>query len=382
MAVITDPIDIPSAAEDLEGEDRFAWLVQLRSPKILAGFIIMAVFILAATIGPILYTANPSTLTSAALLSPSLAHPLGTTATGQDVLAQLLAGSRVSLLVGFLAAAIATVIGMIVGIIGGYLAGIADEALSLLSNVFLVIPTLPLVIVISGYLPSKGAISVAVVIAVTGWAWGARVQRAQTLSIRRRDYISAARATGEGLWRIIVYEILPNEMAIVVAGFLFTVIFAILTQAGLAFLGLSSVSEWSWGTMLYWAQNGQALQLGAWWWFVPPGLCIALVGTGLALINFGIDEFINPRLRTGGAASGKEPRRRWRRPAATASGLLPGVVGDDEDFTPVVPALPGKSGMTGPAGDAGGPGANPANAWPSRATPSDGSADRTDDARP
>lgn len=340
MAVISDLLDTPPLpGEAAEGGGSLAWLAPLRSPKILAGFIIMAVFILAAIIGPIIDTASPSTLSSAALQPPSAAYPLGTTATGQDVLAQLLEGSRISLLVGFLSAAIATVIGMIVGIIGGYLAGITDEVLSLVSNVFLVIPTLPLVIVISGYLPSKGALSVTLVIALTGWAWGARVQRAQTLSIRRRDYVSAARATGESLWRIIVYEILPNEMAIVVAGFLFTVIFAILTQAGLAFLGLSSVSEWSWGTMLYWAQNGQALQVGAWWWFVPPGLCIALVGTGLALINFGIDEFINPRLRTGAAATPRRPRRRWR-PAepVAAGGPLPGVAGEGEDFTPVVSA--------------------------------------------
>ena len=345
MAVISELVDLPPA-DEVTGEGRLTWLAPLRSPKILAGFIILAVFILAAIIGPILDTANPSALSGAALDPPSFAHPLGTTATGQDVLAQLLEGSRISLWVGFLSAALATVIGMIVGIIGGYLAGIADEALSLVSNVFLVIPTLPLVIVISGYLPSKGAVSVAVVIALTGWAWGARVQRAQTLSIRRRDYISAARATGESLWRIIVYEILPNEMAIVVAGFLFTVIFAILTQAGLAFLGLSSVSEWSWGTMLYWAQNNQALQVGAWWWFVPPGLCIALVGTGLSLINFGIDEFINPRLRTGGAAPASGPRRRWRRTAGTAEAGGPpaGVSGEGEDFTPVVPA-PGGEGQ-------------------------------------
>ena len=110
--------------------------------------------------------------------------------------------------------------------------------------------------------------------------------RAQTLSIRKRDYIEAARATGEGTWRILLWEILPNELAIVTASFLFTAIFAILTAAGLAFLGLANVSEWSWGTMLYWAQNDSALQAGAWWWFVPPGLCIALVGTSHRPIEF------------------------------------------------------------------------------------------------
>jgi len=341
MTIVADAVEIASLPiEPQEGGGRWAWLASLRSPKIIVGFVIIAIFVLAAIFGPMIDTTNPSALSNASLQGPSAAHLLGTTQTGQDVLAQLLVGSRVSLVVGFASAAIATVIGMIVGIVGGYLMGMADEILSVISNIFLVIPTLPLVIVISGYLPSKGSFSVTVVIALTGWAWGARVQRAQTLSIRRRDYISAARATGEGLWRIVMYEILPNEMAIVVSGFLFTVIFAILTQAGLAFLGLSSVSQWSWGTMLYWAQNNEALQVGAWWWFVPPGLCIALVGTGLALINFGIDEFVNPRLRAGAVeAPGGKPRR-WRRRPAPVTGMTP-VVADDE--FPEVAVGPGPS---------------------------------------
>jgi peptide/nickel transport system permease protein len=295
-----------------------AKLAALRSKKILAGLAIIGVFVLAAIFGPILDHTDPSALSSDVLQRPSAAHWLGTTATGQDVLAQVLAGSRVSLYVGFASAALATIIGMVVGVAAGYISGITDEILSVFTNIFLVIPTLPLVIVISGFLPDRGSLSVTLVIAVTGWAWGARVQRAQTLSIRRRDYVTAAKATGEGIVRILLWEILPNEMAIVVAGFLFTVIFAILTQAGLAFLGLSSVSQWSWGTMLYWAQNGQALQVGAWWWFVPPGLAIALVGTGLALVNFGIDEFVNPRLRTAGIVTRRPSRRERRRAAAAA----------------------------------------------------------------
>jgi peptide/nickel transport system permease protein len=279
------------------------WVGGLRSGKIIAGLSILGFFIAMAVFGPLADRTDPSALSRAALHPPSVAHLLGTTSTGQDVLAQLLAGARVSLLVGFLAAALATVLSVLIGLAAGYLGGVTDEFLSLLSNIFLVIPVLPLVIVIAGYLQNKGAIAVALVIAVTGWAWGARVLRAQTLSIRKRDYVEAARATGEGTWRIIAFEILPNEMAVIVAGFLFTVIFAILTEAGLAFLGLTDVTQWSWGTMLYWAQAGEALQVGAWWWFVPPGLCIAGVGAGLALINFGIDEFVNPRLRTAGIAT-------------------------------------------------------------------------------
>ena len=135
-------------------------------------------------------------------------------------MAQLVDGSRSTLIVAFLAASIATVVSIIVGLAGGYLGGVSDELLSVLSNVFLVIPTLPLVIVLAGYLPNRGDLSVTLVIALTGWAWGARVMRAQTLSIRKRDYIEAARATGEGTWRILLWEILPNELAIVTASFL------------------------------------------------------------------------------------------------------------------------------------------------------------------
>jgi peptide/nickel transport system permease protein len=275
----------------------------LRSPKIIIGLSLLGFFVLVAVFGPSLDHADPSATTASILQGPSVAHPLGTTRLGQDVLAQLIVGARDSLLVGFGAAAIATLLALLVGLSGGYLGGLADDLSSVVANAFLVIPALPLVIVLASYLPSTGALNIILVISVTGWAWGARVLRAQTLSIRRRDFVEAARVAGERSSRIIFAEILPNELAIVASTFLFTVIFAILTQSSLAFLGLSDVSSWSWGTMLYWAQGSQALELGAWWWFVPPGLCIALVGMSLALINFGIDEFINPRLRVAGIAT-------------------------------------------------------------------------------
>jgi peptide/nickel transport system permease protein len=272
-----------------------------RSKKILVGLIIVGFFAVIAVIGPLIAPYDPSAIGPDVLQAPSAAHWFGTTQNGQDVLSQVLVGARTTMVVGFLAALAATIIAVVVGVTAGYLGGLQDDFLTALANIFLVVPALPLVIVLAGYLPNKGSLSVAVVIAITGWAWGARVLRAQTLSIRRRDFIEAARATGERTWRIIAVEVLPNDVAIIATGFLFTFIFAILTYASLAFLGLANVSVWSWGTILYWAQNSAALNLGAWWWFVPPGLCIALVGSGLALVNFGIDEFINPRLRTAGA---------------------------------------------------------------------------------
>jgi peptide/nickel transport system permease protein len=269
--------------------------------RTLTGFVIVGVFVLLAIVGPSLSPYNPSsTNNGASLQGPSLAHLLGTTELGQDVLSQLLTGTRSSLVTAVLAALIATGLSVIVGVSSGYLAGMGGELLSSVANVFLVIPGLPLVIVLAGYLHGGDTLQVAIVIAVTGWAFGARVLRAQTLSLRRRDFVLAARAIGERPGRIIFREILPHELPIVASGFLLTIIFAIITQASLAFLGLVNISQWSWGTMLYWTESAQAFTLGAWWWFVPPGLCIALLGMGLALLNFSIDEIVDPRLKKAG----------------------------------------------------------------------------------
>jgi peptide/nickel transport system permease protein len=301
------------------------------STKTYVGFGLLIFFALLAVLGPTLAPDNPSASIGPTLAGPSTAHLLGTTQNDQDVLSQLLVGARVTLFVGFLAGAIATALSIIVGVTAGYIGGWGDEGLSLFANLFLVIPALPLLVVLTSYLPHAGPVVTAVVISVTGWAWGARVLRAQTLSIRRRDYVEAARIAGEPTWRIVCFEILPNEVAIVAASFLFTVLFAILTQVALDFLGLVNVSgAWTWGTMLYWAQSDQALGVGAWWWFVPPGLCVALVGTGLALANFGLDEVINPRLRTAGITRKSDAKLARlgftivdRAPGAGAPGLTP-----------------------------------------------------------
>jgi peptide/nickel transport system permease protein len=308
---------------------RTAWL----SRKATVGLVIIGIFAFLAVFGPILSPYDPSANTPDLLQAPSAAHLLGTTQLGQDVLSQVLTGARSSIVTAVLAAVIATVLSVIVGVSSGYLAGAGGELLSALSNVFLVIPALPLVIVLAGYLHGGGTIEVALVISVTGWAFGARVLRAQTLSLRRRDFVSAARAVGERPLRIIVREIIPQVLPIIASGFLLTIIFAIITQASLAFLGLVNISEWSWGTMLYWTQSAQAFTQGAWWWFVPPGLCIALLGMGLALLNFSIDELVNPRLR---APHRRRPRtaRLWKR----------------DSGQPAVPADSAPSRGTSPAG--------------------------------
>jgi peptide/nickel transport system permease protein len=267
-----------------------------RSRRLVAGTCIVGVFLLIAIIGPF-FVADPNALSHTQLAPPSLSHWLGTTQIGQDVFAQLVVSTRASLEIGIAAGFLATVVSVIVGISGGYAGGLVDEALSLLSNVVLVIPTLPLVIVILADVKASGLLPLIVIIALTSWAAAARVLRAQTLSVRNREYVLAARASGERAWRIVFVEILPNELPIIVSNFIFAVIFAILTQAALAFIGLGDPTLLTWGNMLNIAYNDEALSVGAGWWPIPPGACIALFGMGLALINFSLDELLNPRLR-------------------------------------------------------------------------------------
>ena len=269
----------------------------LQSATLRVGLGIVLFFVVLALVGPLLIHQNPTAFGTDQLQPPSWAHWLGTTQTGQDIFAQVALGTRATLLVGFATGLLATTLSVVIGLTAGYFGGVVDEVLSLVINVFLVMPALPLAIVLAGYVPVHGPLPVALVISFTGWSWGARVLRSQTLSLRSREFVQSARASGERWYRIIFWEILPNEIAIVASGLVFTIIFAILTEIGLEFLGLSDVTLNSWGNMLYWAANNNALLLGAWWWFLPPGLCIALLGAGLAFINSGIDKLANPRLR-------------------------------------------------------------------------------------
>jgi peptide/nickel transport system permease protein len=267
-----------------------------RSRRLLAGVCIVGVFAGVGIVGPF-FVHNANALGNHDWAAPSLSHWLGTNEIGQDVFAQLVVSARASLEIGAGAGLIATAISILIGISGGYAGGIVDETLSLLTNVILVIPTLPLVILVLAYVKSNSLVPLILIIALTSWAASARVLRAQTLSVRNREYVLAARVSGERAFRVILVEILPNELPVIVSNLIFAMIFAILTQAGLAFIGLGDPTTLTWGNMLNIAYNAEALSFGAWWWFIPPGACIALLGMGLALINFGLDEVLNPRLR-------------------------------------------------------------------------------------
>ncbi len=266
------------------------------------GLVVIVFFLVIAVIGEWIAPYDPSARSSDLLEGPSGRHWFGTTHLGQDIFSQVVVGTRSVMLVGLAAGVVATILAVVVGVASGYLGGNTGEGLSALSNVFLVIPALPLIIIIGSAVPTGGDILVAVIIGFTSWAWGARVLRAQTLSLRGREYVEAARATGESTWRIIFFEILPNLTAVIASSFVGTVIFAVMSEITLAFVGVSGLSNWNWGTILFWAQSQQALAQGAWWWFVPAGLAIAILGTALSLLNFGIDEFVSPRLRGSGKA--------------------------------------------------------------------------------
>src|SRR5215813_4811376 len=319
------------------GRHRKNRMLQLpRSPKIRIGLGLSLLFTILAIIGPWIAPLDPSkslSTMSGLPQPPSSAHWLGTTQVQQDVLSQLLVGGRSTILVALIAGAIATVLAVVFGVTAGYYGGLLDDLLSMLANVFLVLPALPLLIVIFGFLSktaSPNDLLIGLVVSITGWAFGARVLRAQTMSMRSRDYVLSARIIGERGWRIMLFEILPNLTPIVATSFLFTVIYGVGAYTALSFLGVICVANWTWGTMLYSLPCATAPQQVhiQWWWFLPPGLAVGLFGTALALLNFGIDEFINPRLRAAGLTRRKA--RQAGLPRRVPLGLTPVLRSPDE----------------------------------------------------
>lgn len=261
-----------------------------------AGLCTFLAFVAAAVFAPLLTPYDPTARVAAVNLPPSAAHWLGTTANGNDVFSQLVYGGRTSLTVGLAAAVITTALALLIGLWAAYSGGAIDGLLSLLTNVFLVIPVFALIVLLAAFLPA-GPLSIVFVISVTGWSFGARVFRSQALTLRERDFVLASELVGESRTRIVFVEILPNMWSIVAAFFVNQVVFAVTTEASLEFLGLGDSKTVSWGTMLFWAQNSSALLLGAWWEFVVPGVAIALTAFSLALLNFAVDEQTNPLVR-------------------------------------------------------------------------------------
>jgi peptide/nickel transport system permease protein len=274
--------------------------------KALAGLVLLLVFVVLALFPGQIAPDDPAAEIYQPGLGASLDHLLGTTAYGQDVFSQLIWGTRQSLLIAFAVGGLATLLAVLVGVTAAYIGGTTDGFLSLVTDVILVIPIFPLVIVIAAYQKNAGFATLVIVLGALGWSYGARQLRSQTLSMRMRDFLEAARVRGERRSYIILFEILPTMTSLIVAAFLGAAVFAVLTAAGLQFVGLGDPSSQSWGTMLYWAENNEALGAGMPLWAIMPGVCVALLGASFALLNYAFDEVSNPALR---------PVRRLRRAA-------------------------------------------------------------------
>lgn len=262
------------------------------------GFGIIIVFSFLALTAPIVSPYSPYAFPSPGrpYSPPSAKFLLGTDYLGEDVLSELIYGARVSMLVGIIVAFLATSFGTIVGVVAGYYGRFVDEGLMRATDIVLILPSLPLMIILAAYLgPSLQ--TVILVLTVTTWPLVARVVRSQTLSLKERPFTDSERVAGASDFRIITKILMPNLATIIAANAVLMVTTAIVGEAGLDFIGLGDITVVSWGTMLYWAQS-YAIFNGAWWWVMAPGLCIVLVGLGFVLISVSIESVFNPRLRT------------------------------------------------------------------------------------
>ena len=269
----------------------------LHNTKLVIGLTVVLAFLVLAIAGPWLTDATPFEFGFPLGEPPSSEYWLGTTAPGQDVYAQFVYGLRSSFIVGALAAVIASAIGMAIGFAGGYRGGVIDEVLSMLTNIVLVIPTLAVLIIVSAYLSIGSLRSEAILIGLTSWPWAARAIRAQTFSLASREFVSLARLSGQGTTKVILKEVAPNMSSYLFLTFILLFGGAVLIAATLDFLGLGPSQVMSLGLMMNTAVSNAALQLGMWWWFIPPGIGITAVVGGLYVMNVGLDEVFNPRLR-------------------------------------------------------------------------------------
>ncbi|MDQ2676725.1 MAG: ABC transporter permease [Actinomycetota bacterium] len=260
------------------------------------GLAVLGLFLFLAVFGEAIAPKDPTASSLDVLEGPSGDHWLGTTESGADVFSQLLAGARVSMIVGFAAAIISAVLGSTVGLLSGYFGGWTDKILDALENWFLVIPTLPLMIVLARLLDPSLTVLI-VVIGLTSWAGTGRIVRAQVLTLRERPFVERARALGATDRYILKTHILPNTLPLIFANTVLIVAVAILSEAALAFLGLGDPTRISWGSMLENAFSANAPSAEAWWYVIPPGLCITVLVLAIATLGYLFEEYINPRLR-------------------------------------------------------------------------------------
>jgi len=269
----------------------------LRNRKLRVGLGILVFFLLFAILGPFLTEYDPNAYAGPSAQPPSSEFWFGTTTFGQDVYSQFAHGLRSTFIVGLIGGGIGTLIGVLIGLLAGYRGGMVDETLNMLTNIVLIIPTLAVLIIIAAYLMVRGILTESVFIGLTAWPWAARAIRAQTLSLRAREFVDLARMSGCNSLRIVLTEIAPNMMSYLLLVFILQFGGAILNAATLDFIGLGPTRGMSLGLMMNNAVLWAALQLGMWWWLIPPGAAIAAIVGALYVMNVGLDEVFNPKLR-------------------------------------------------------------------------------------
>lgn len=269
----------------------------LRNRKLRIGLAIILFFILFAIVGPFLTSNDPNAYVGPLGAPPSAEFWFGTTTFGQDVYSQFAHGLRSTFIVGLIGGGVGTLVGVLIGLVAGYRGGWVDEILNMFTNIVLIIPTLAVLIIIAAYLTVRGILTESLFIGLTAWPWAARAIRAQTFSLRVREFVDLARMSGRSSLRVILTEIAPNMMSYLLLVFILQFGGAILNAATLDFIGLGPTQGMSLGLMMNNAVLWAALQLGMWWWLIPPGAAIAAIVGALYVMNVGLDEVFNPKLR-------------------------------------------------------------------------------------
>jgi peptide/nickel transport system permease protein len=287
---------LPGAAETVSRRREVVYFA-LRGRKVRISAVVLLVILAIAIVGPLIRPGDPNAFVGPLAAPPSAEYWFGTTSFGQDVFAQFAHGLAATFMVGLLGGGVAAVIGVAVGFVAGYRGGKVDEVLSMMTNIVLVIPTLALLIVVTAYLEARGLVLEAAFIGLTSWPWAARAIRAQTFSLKSREFVELARISGVSTSRVIFREIAPNMSSYLFMTFILLFGGAILIAASLDFIGLGPTEGTTLGLMMYNAVAWSALQLGMWWWFIPPGVGITAIVGALYVMNVGLDEMFNPRLR-------------------------------------------------------------------------------------
>jgi peptide/nickel transport system permease protein len=270
--------------------------IAFKSGKFMVGFVTFVIILLYLLIYPLINTANPLKMITTMFAKPSAAFPLGADNFGRNEIVELAAGARTSLLIGIMSGVVATVLGLLVGLIGGYVGGLTDDILSTITNIFLVIPSFIILVLVSVCIRDRTYLTTALVIGFTSWPWTARTIRAQTVSLRNRDHVNLAKMSGYSTMKIIIRDIMPYLASYITMYFILQISSGILNEAQISMLGLGPQNTATLGLMLNWATMYEAHMSGAWWAFLPVIILISLITFSLNMMNTGLDQVFNPQL--------------------------------------------------------------------------------------